>query len=56
VPDKIAQPPLHLAIYLVSTGAAHLRWLAELDAQRAIVTTGAKLIKNNRFGIIEAAG
>ncbi len=31
-PDTIAQPPLNLAVYLVSTGAAHLRWLAELDA------------------------
>jgi hypothetical protein len=31
-PDTIAQPPLTLALYLVSTGAAHLRWLAELDA------------------------
>jgi hypothetical protein len=31
-PDTIAQPPLTLAVYLVSTGAAHLRWLAELDA------------------------
>jgi hypothetical protein len=31
-PDTVAQPPLTLAVYLVSTGAAHLRWLAELDA------------------------
>jgi hypothetical protein len=31
-PDSVAQPPLTLAVYLVSTGAAHLRWLAELDA------------------------
>lgn len=31
-PDTIAQPPLTLAVYLVSCGAAHLRWLAELDA------------------------
>jgi hypothetical protein len=31
-PDIIAQPPLTLAVYLISTGAAHLRWLAELDA------------------------
>ena len=30
-PDTVAQPPLTLAVYLVSTGAAHLRWLAELD-------------------------
>jgi len=28
----VAQPPLTLAVYLVSCGAAHLRWLAELDA------------------------
>jgi hypothetical protein len=26
-----AQPPLDLAIYLVSQGAAHIRWLARLD-------------------------
>ena len=31
-PDTVAQPPLTLAVYLVSAGAAHLRWLAELDA------------------------
>jgi hypothetical protein len=31
-PDTVAQPPLTLAVYLVSTGAAHLPWLAELDA------------------------
>jgi hypothetical protein len=31
-PDAVAQPPLSLAVYLVSTGAAHLRWVAELDA------------------------
>ena len=31
-PDTVAQPPLTLAVYLVSTGAAHLRWVAELDA------------------------
>jgi hypothetical protein len=30
--DTVAQPPLTLAVYLVSTGAAHLRWLAELDS------------------------
>jgi hypothetical protein len=30
-PDTVAQPPLTLAVYLVSTGAAHLRWVAELD-------------------------
>jgi hypothetical protein len=33
-PDSVAQPPLGLAIYVISTGAAHLRWLAELDLQR----------------------
>ena len=32
-PDVVAQPPLTLTVYLVSAGAAHLRWLAELDAQ-----------------------
>jgi hypothetical protein len=31
-PDTVAQAPLSLAVYLVSTGAAHLRWLAELDS------------------------
>jgi hypothetical protein len=31
VKDTIAQPPLALAVYLISTGAAHLRWLAEQD-------------------------
>jgi hypothetical protein len=31
-PDEIAQPPLRLAVYIVSAGASHLRWLAELDA------------------------
>lgn len=29
--QDVAQPPLSLAVYLVSTGASHLRWLAELD-------------------------
>ena len=31
--EEVAQPPLTLAVYLVSTGAAHLRWLAEVDAK-----------------------
>ena len=31
--EEVAQPPLRLAIYIVSSGTAHLRWLAELDAQ-----------------------
>jgi hypothetical protein len=30
--EQVAQPPLTLALYIVSTGASHLRWLAELDA------------------------
>jgi hypothetical protein len=30
--EDVAQPPLNIAVYMVSTGAAHLRWLAELDA------------------------
>jgi hypothetical protein len=30
--EEVAQPPLRLAVYIVSTGASHLRWLAELDA------------------------
>jgi hypothetical protein len=29
--DVVSQPPLSLAVYLVSIGASHLRWLAELD-------------------------
>ncbi len=33
-PDIVAQPPLALAVYLVSSGASHLRWLAELDVNR----------------------
>jgi hypothetical protein len=31
--EAVAQPPSNLAVYLVSSGASHLRWLAELDAQ-----------------------
>jgi hypothetical protein len=31
--EEPAQPPLQLAIYIVSSGTAHLRWLAELDTQ-----------------------
>jgi hypothetical protein len=31
-PDEVVQPPLSLAVYIVSTGASHVRWLAELDA------------------------
>ena len=30
--EEIAQPPLPLAINIVSTGASFVRWLAELDA------------------------
>lgn len=30
--DEVAQPPLPLAVYIVGTGASHVRWLAELDA------------------------
>jgi hypothetical protein len=30
--EEVAQPPLKLAVYIVSTGASHLRWLAEVDA------------------------
>ena len=29
--EEVAKPPLPLAIYLISTGGSHLRWLAELD-------------------------
>jgi hypothetical protein len=35
--EKIAQPPLKLAVYIVSTGASHLRWLAEIDASSIIL-------------------
>jgi hypothetical protein len=31
--EEPAQPPLQLAIYIVSSGTPHLRWLAELDSQ-----------------------
>jgi hypothetical protein len=31
-PDEAAQPSLGLAVYIVSAGASHVRWLAELDA------------------------
>lgn len=31
--EEVAQPPLQVAVYMVSVGAAHLRWLAELDAK-----------------------
>jgi hypothetical protein len=31
--QEIAQPPLGLAIYLISSGASHLRWLSEIDAR-----------------------
>jgi hypothetical protein len=41
VADIVAQPPLTLAIYMVSCGAAHLRWLAELDSQRIGQVAGA---------------
>jgi hypothetical protein len=30
--EEVAQPPLRLAVYIVSTGASHLRRLAEVDA------------------------
>jgi hypothetical protein len=33
-PDAVAQPPLTLAVYLIDSGSAHLRWLAELDSTR----------------------
>jgi hypothetical protein len=32
--EEPAQPPLDLAIYMVSQGAAHIRWLARVDGQR----------------------
>jgi hypothetical protein len=38
-PDEVVQPPLGLAVYIVSTGASHVRWLAELDA--FLLTQGA---------------
>jgi hypothetical protein len=30
--EAVAQPPLSLAILLISAGASFLRWLAEFDA------------------------
>jgi len=33
--EEPAQPPLELAVYLLSDAGAHLRWLAFLDQQRA---------------------
>jgi hypothetical protein len=33
-PDEIAQPPIELAVHLVSVGAAFLRLLIELDEGR----------------------
>jgi hypothetical protein len=32
--EDVVQPPLTLAVHLMSLGAANLRWLAELDAQK----------------------
>jgi hypothetical protein len=40
-PDAVAQPPLTLAIYLVSAGVSHLRWLAELDAKVLALSAAA---------------
>ena len=40
--DEVAQPPLGLAVHIFSTGAAHLRWLAELDALLPTQETPAK--------------
>jgi hypothetical protein len=31
--EEVAQPPLEIAVHIVACGAAHIRWLAELDAQ-----------------------
>ena len=31
--EEVAQPDIGLAISMISIGAAHLRWLAELDAE-----------------------
>lgn len=39
-PDIVAQPPLTLAVYLVSTGTSHLRWIAELDAKALKAKSG----------------
>jgi hypothetical protein len=29
--EEVTRPPLRLAVYIVSSGASHVRWLAELD-------------------------
>jgi hypothetical protein len=31
--EEVAQPPLELAVNLLSLGITNVRWLAELDAQ-----------------------
>jgi hypothetical protein len=31
--ESVMPPPLELAVKLVSSGATHIRWLAELDAK-----------------------
>jgi hypothetical protein len=40
--DEVAQPPLGLAVHIFCAGAAHLRWLAELDALLLTQETPAK--------------
>jgi hypothetical protein len=32
--EEPAQPPIDLAIYMISQGAAHIRWLAQLDGAK----------------------
>jgi hypothetical protein len=39
--DEEIQPPLQLAIYLISSGIAHLRWLAEIETSLATAEAGA---------------
>jgi hypothetical protein len=33
--EDVVQPPLTLAVNLVSVGASYIRWLAEVDAFRS---------------------
>ena len=35
--EEPAKPPLRFAVYIVSCGASHLRWLAEIDGERTAV-------------------
>ena len=32
--DSVSQPPLNMAVHMMSVGASHLRWLAEIDSAK----------------------